>query len=144
MPFLVVLFQKVCKSVIAHRTPKNEPHARTSHTLFRMDFAHTRTRATAHRTCACAHAPSQLIPWYFLNKSNKISYISALKVFVWCYLVCSGRKISLLRSHLVLPIRNIYRYSSCILRLMALEFFMNRNSDRNKWQRNSSSSWIRI
>ena len=42
---------------------QNEPHARTSRTLFKMDFARTRTRATAHRTCACAHAPSQLIPW---------------------------------------------------------------------------------
>ena len=49
--------------MVAHRTPKNEPHAHTSRTLFRKDFARTRTRATTHRTCACAHAPSQLIPW---------------------------------------------------------------------------------
>ena len=27
-----------------------------------MDFACTRTPATAHRTCACAHAPLQLMP----------------------------------------------------------------------------------
>ena len=52
---------KVCKSAVAHRTSKKGPHARTSRTLSRMDFARTRTRATAHRTCACAHAPSQLI-----------------------------------------------------------------------------------
>ena len=54
---------KSVQIAIAHRTPKNEPHARTSRTLFRMDFAHTRTRGTTHRTCACAcaHAPSQLI-----------------------------------------------------------------------------------
>ena len=32
---------KVCKSTVAHRTPKNEPHARTSCTLFRLDFART-------------------------------------------------------------------------------------------------------
>ena len=53
---------KRCKSAIAHRTPIKGPHARTSRTLSRMDFARTCTRATAHRTCACAHAPSQLIP----------------------------------------------------------------------------------
>ena len=47
MPFLVRFVPKVCKSVIAHHTPVNEPHARTFRTLFRMDFA--RTRATAHR-----------------------------------------------------------------------------------------------
>ena len=58
--------------MVAHRTPKNEPHARTSRTLFRMEFARTRTRATAHRTCACAHAPSQLIPWYFLSRRTNI------------------------------------------------------------------------
>ena len=38
------------------------PHARTSHTCFRVHFARTHTCATAHHTCACAHAPSQLIP----------------------------------------------------------------------------------
>ena len=53
---------KVWKNMVAHRTPTNEPHAHTSRTLFRKDFARTRTRATANRTCACAHAPSQLIP----------------------------------------------------------------------------------
>ena len=36
--------------------------AHTSHTCFKSLFARTRTRATAHRTCACAHAPSQPIP----------------------------------------------------------------------------------
>ena len=34
--------------MVAHHTPKKEPHARTSRTLFRMDFKRTRTRATAH------------------------------------------------------------------------------------------------
>ena len=29
------------KNLVAHRTPKNEPHARTSRTLFIMDFART-------------------------------------------------------------------------------------------------------
>ena len=53
---------KVCKSAITHRTPKKGPHARTSRTISRMDFAHTSTCSTAHRTCACAYAPSQLIP----------------------------------------------------------------------------------
>ena len=32
---------KVCISAIAHRTPKKGPHARTSRTLSRMDFART-------------------------------------------------------------------------------------------------------
>ena len=44
---------------------KKGPRARTSHTCFRVHFARTRTCATAHRTCACAHAPSQLIPRKF-------------------------------------------------------------------------------
>ena len=57
---LAILFQKVCKSVLAHRTPQNKLHACTSHTLFRMNFARTRTNATAHRTFACVDAPSQL------------------------------------------------------------------------------------
>ena len=48
---MATLFKKVCKSRVAHRTPKNQWHARTSRTLFRMDFA--RTRATAHCTCTC-------------------------------------------------------------------------------------------
>ena len=39
------------------------PRAHTSHTCFKSLFARTRTRATAHRTCACAHAPSQPMPW---------------------------------------------------------------------------------
>ena len=39
--------------------------AHTSHTCFKSLFAGTRTRATAHRTCACAHAPSQPMPWSF-------------------------------------------------------------------------------
>ena len=60
--FWSVLFQKVCKSVIAHCTPQNEPEARTLHILFRMNFERTRTLATAHRTCVCAHAPSQPMP----------------------------------------------------------------------------------
>ena len=46
---------------MAHRTPIKGPHARTFRTFSRMDFALTRT--TTHRTCAGAHAPSQLIPW---------------------------------------------------------------------------------
>ena len=59
----VAFFLPFCSKNVHDRTShaKNEPHARTSRTLFRMDFARTRTRATAHRTCACAHAPSQLI-----------------------------------------------------------------------------------
>ena len=67
--FLASLSQKVCKSVIAHRTSKKGPHARTSRTLSRMDFARTRTRATAQCTCACAHAPSQPIPCYLCNRN---------------------------------------------------------------------------
>ena len=67
--FMATLFKKVCKIWVPHRTPKNQPHARTSRTLFRMDFA--RTRVTAHRTCACAHAPSQLIPCKFGQVLNK-------------------------------------------------------------------------
>ena len=59
--------------MVAHRTHKNEPHARTSRTLSRIDFERTRTRATAYRTCA--HAPSQLIPWQLVyfdkNNNNK-------------------------------------------------------------------------
>ena len=35
---------KVCKSAIAHRTPQKGPHARTSRTLSRMDFARVRVR----------------------------------------------------------------------------------------------------
>ena len=62
------LRQKVCKSAIAHRTPKKGLHARTSRTLSRMDFA--RTRVTALRTCACAHAPSQLIPCKILHQPS--------------------------------------------------------------------------
>ena len=57
--------QKVCKSVqMCGRTlhVKKGPHACTSHTLSRMDFPLTCTCATTHCTCACAQAPSQLIP----------------------------------------------------------------------------------
>ena len=57
---------------------QNEPHALTSRTLFRMDFARTRTRATAHRTCACAHAPSQLIPCILLI-TNYSTFMNELK-----------------------------------------------------------------
>ena len=64
---------KVCKSAIAHRTPKKVPHTRTSRSLSRMDFARTRTRATTHRTCACAHAPSQLIPCKITTITQKKS-----------------------------------------------------------------------
>ena len=76
--------QKVCKSVIAHRTPENVAHARTSHTLFRKDFA--RTRATAHRTCA--HPPSQPMPCSnFLLDYAMIfhlrQYLSFVKVKIW-------------------------------------------------------------
>ena len=78
--------------MVAHRTPKNEPHARTSRTLFRKDFARTRTRATAHRTCVCAHAPSQLIPWilgaHFVNDIKIKSHLGNLKTNYgnknWC------------------------------------------------------------
>ena len=39
---LVLLFKKVCKSVIAHHMPQKQPHARTLHAqfqkLFRMHF----------------------------------------------------------------------------------------------------------
>ena len=66
--------------MVAHRTLKNEPHARTSHTLFRKDFA--RTRATAHRTCVCAHAPSQLIPW-------KLIRIRVILVMLICRILSS-------------------------------------------------------
>ena len=48
------------KSAIAHCTPQNELHARTSHTFFKMDLACICTHTTAHRTFACADAPSQL------------------------------------------------------------------------------------
>ena len=51
--------------MVAHCTPKNEPQSRTSRTLFRMGSACT--RATAHHMCACAHAPSQLIPCKMSN-----------------------------------------------------------------------------
>ena len=54
---MAILFQKVCESAIARHAPKK---SRTFRTLVRMDFA--RTRATAHRTCACPNAPLQLIP----------------------------------------------------------------------------------
>ena len=40
-------------------------HAHTSHIWFKSLFTRTRTHATAHRTCACAHAPSQPIPCLF-------------------------------------------------------------------------------
>ena len=46
MPFSFRFVPKSVQSAIAHRTPDNEPHARTSRTLFRMDFARTRTFAT--------------------------------------------------------------------------------------------------
>ena len=45
--------------------------AHTSHTCFKSLFARTRTRATAHRTCACAHAPSQPMSWCFVPVSLK-------------------------------------------------------------------------
>ena len=57
------LCSEKCAKVWSHiGTPKNEPHARTSHTHFRMLFARTRTLATAYRMCACTHAPSQPMP----------------------------------------------------------------------------------
>ena len=46
---LVLLFKKVCKSAIAHRTPKNKAHARTSHTQFQKPF---RTHFRPHIACA--------------------------------------------------------------------------------------------
>ena len=54
---------KSVQKCVALRTPEKGPHARTFRTHLRLPFARTRTRATAHRTCACAHAPSQLTPW---------------------------------------------------------------------------------
>ena len=53
---------KSVQKVIAHRTHKKGPQARTSHARFRMLFARTLTHATAHRMCACALPPSQLTP----------------------------------------------------------------------------------
>jgi len=83
MPFSFRFVPKSVQSAIAHRTPENEPHARTSRTLFRMDFARTRTRATAHRTCACAHAPSQLRPCFcYVNFKSCL-----LGAFSFCDLV---------------------------------------------------------
>ena len=56
--------EKCAKSDRTLYAQKRAARTHIPHT-FRMDFARTRTRATAHRTCACAHAPSQLIPWFF-------------------------------------------------------------------------------
>ena len=39
-------YQKVCKSAIAHHTPKNKRHTCTLRTLFIMDFTRIRTFAT--------------------------------------------------------------------------------------------------
>ena len=64
--------------MVAHCTPKNEPHARTSRTLFRMNFARTHTRATANRTCACAHAPSQLLILESMKMSQMYSFSCTL------------------------------------------------------------------
>ena len=60
---MAILFQK-CEKY--GRTSHTQKWAARTHTrtLFRKDFARTRTHATAHRTCACAYAPSQLIPWF--------------------------------------------------------------------------------
>ena len=44
--------------MVAHRTPKNEPHPRTSRTLFRKDFARTRENA---RVCARTFATHTLL-----------------------------------------------------------------------------------
>ena len=66
--------------MVTHPTPKNERNARTSRKLFRKDFARTRTRATAHRMCACAHAPSQLIPYYVV--------VQLFDIHIWWFTCC--------------------------------------------------------
>ena len=59
--------------------PKKEPHTRTLHTLLRMVFACTRTCATAHHTCACAHAPWQPMPCYLVIIKEETDKTSKMK-----------------------------------------------------------------
>ena len=55
--------QNVWSHVCGVWPPQKCSRAHTSHTCFKSLFVRTRTRATAHRTRACAHAPSQPMPW---------------------------------------------------------------------------------
>ena len=58
---LSFLLEKWAKCVCGAWPAQKCSCSNTLHTFFKSLFA--RTPATAHRTCACAHAPSQPIPW---------------------------------------------------------------------------------
>ena len=91
-PKLGIFYPKTCEIAIALCTPEKRPHARThiACTFWKPLCTHTHTRATAHRTCACTHAASQLTPWISYALSiGKVGF----RYHIWqFYLVNNFRK----------------------------------------------------
>ena len=66
---MAILFQKVYKSGIAHRTPKtSRTHAHPAHFSEWISHANAHAHVRPHIARVRAHAPSQLIPWLYVPK----------------------------------------------------------------------------
>ena len=64
--------------MVAHHTPKNEPHARTFRTLFRMDLKDT--RATKHFSYIIIHL---YLPWGQLGLRSGSLHFSSMIIHLY-------------------------------------------------------------
>ena len=82
---VVILFKKVCKSAIAHRTLKNKLHARTSHAHFQTLSARISAGTSHVRRCDNTHmcAATQRLNLFYkkgrpMEKSSLVDTIPRL------------------------------------------------------------------